>query len=153
VPKYHLPDEPLPGPLGRIAVDPMWPLLAQMVGGAWLSAPWFAINAHAIGSPRRWLMTAVALGGLALTAGLWIGALVLFPADASRMQVRLVVLGIMVVKLAVAYASFALQARPFALHAYYRGIVRNGAFVVLASYFVDKSLFEHVPSIWIVVLR
>ena len=30
-------DEPLPGPLQRIAVNPFWPLLAVMFGGAWVS--------------------------------------------------------------------------------------------------------------------
>ena len=51
---YRLPDEPKPGRLERLVTDPIWPLFATMLAGAWLGLPWFAFNAFALGSPTRW---------------------------------------------------------------------------------------------------
>ena len=50
---YRIGDEPRPGALARVAVDPMWPLLAVMLGGVWLSWPWFVLNGVVVGSPTR----------------------------------------------------------------------------------------------------
>ena len=50
---YHIPDEPRPGGLVRWAVNPVWPFIAVMLGGAWLSWGWFLFNGAAIGSPSR----------------------------------------------------------------------------------------------------
>lgn len=153
MPKYRLPDEPRPGALGRIAVNPAWPMLAIMVAGAWLSWPWFAVNAHAIGSPRRWLMTAIALGGFVVVGGTWAGIIVVAPDDIGPVAAGLAILGLIVLKLAFAYALFAMQLPSFHLHAYYRGVVRNGGLVVLAGWLVARELMPHVPGIVRMVVR
>ena len=35
---YRIADEPRPGAMEHLAVDPLWPFLAIMFGGAWLYA-------------------------------------------------------------------------------------------------------------------
>src|SRR4051795_9855112 len=51
--KYEIIDEPLPGRLAGIIVNPFYVLLAQMLGGAWLAWPWFLLNSRALGSSTR----------------------------------------------------------------------------------------------------
>jgi hypothetical protein len=51
--QYKIVDEPEVSPSARYAVSPHWPLLAAMLGGSWLALPWFAFNAHAIGSATK----------------------------------------------------------------------------------------------------
>jgi len=41
---YRIADEPRPGALSQLAVNPLWPLLAVMLGGTWIAWPWFALN-------------------------------------------------------------------------------------------------------------
>ena len=41
---YRIADEPRPGAMEHLAVDPLWPFLAIMFGGAWLSWPWFVFK-------------------------------------------------------------------------------------------------------------
>src|SRR5688500_16070714 len=50
---YRVVDEPHPSGLSQWAVRPLWPLFAQMLAGAWLSWPWFVLNAFALGSATR----------------------------------------------------------------------------------------------------
>src|SRR5262245_52797722 len=51
---YHIQDEPLGGGRGLPALNPFWPLLAMMLGGAWIGAAAFAFNAWALRGPT-WL--------------------------------------------------------------------------------------------------
>ena len=54
---YRIGDEPQPGPLAQVAVNPVWPLLVVMFGGADLSWPWFALNSlasAALTAVRSW---------------------------------------------------------------------------------------------------
>ncbi|MES2638386.1 MAG: hypothetical protein V4850_02860 [Myxococcota bacterium] len=131
---YRLPDEPRPGALGQIVVHPMWPLLAVMFGGVWLSWPWFIVNAWALGSPTRVRETLTVVAGLvgscALLAGLFVFAgMTDMPPDA--IDYLLVVLVIW--KLGVSYLLAELQGRSFAVYEWYGGIARNGLFVALAG--------------------
>ena len=50
---YAIADEPIETQRRHLVVDPSGPLLAEMVCGTWLSLPWFAFNAMAMGSPTR----------------------------------------------------------------------------------------------------
>ena len=50
---YQIADEPIETSLRAYVVRPSAPLMAIMLGGAWLSWPWFAFNAIAMGSPTR----------------------------------------------------------------------------------------------------
>jgi hypothetical protein len=140
---YRILDEPRPGALARLAVNPLWPLLAVMFGGTWISWPWFVVNAFAVGSPTRWRETALAAAGFAGTAALFVG-LVLLDArgvfGASGLAYAGV--GLVVWKLAVSYWLYVLQGRTFALFEYFHGAARNGVLVVFAGYFLSRRLFD-----------
>jgi hypothetical protein len=132
--RYRIPDEPLPTGLAHLAVDPLWPMLAQMLAGSWLALPWFALNAQALGSPtrvREWLLAAGSLlAGVALVLGF---------AAAERQGalpaawVPFAVLVMVCAKLAFAYALYMHQARVFELWEYFGGKARNGLVVLLLA--------------------
>ena len=50
---YEIIDEPRASRASSLAVDPLWPFLATMLGGAWLGWPWFLVNSHALGSSTK----------------------------------------------------------------------------------------------------
>ncbi|HEX5750880.1 MAG TPA: hypothetical protein VFZ09_31940 [Archangium sp.] len=138
---YRILDEPRPGTLGHLVVNPVFPLLSLMMGGAWLGVPWFIFNGFAMGSTTRRKETALAvlLVPMTLLLILLLGTLVrlevLTAASAPYAGV-----GITVWKLAVGYVLFNLQQRGFALHEYYGGVVRNGALVLVASIFLGPRV-------------
>ena len=138
---YQIMDEPSPGGLSRVAVQPVWPLFAVMFGGAWLSWPWFVLNAFAIGSPTRQREIVLAACGFGGNLALSVGIVVLLyneivPATAAPY------LGLVLIvwKLAVTYWLYVLQARTFGLYQYYGGPVHNGLIVVVAGYFVGRAV-------------
>lgn len=131
---YRLPDEPRPGALGQIVVHPMWPLLAVMFGGVWLSWPWFVINGWALGSPTRVREALTALAGLVGSCVL-LAALLLFAAAAEIPQAAIKYLFVVLIiwKLGVSYILAELQGRSFAVYAHYGGVARNGLLVALVG--------------------
>jgi hypothetical protein len=131
---YRIQDEPSPSGLSHLVVNPMWPLLAVMLAGAWLSLPWFALNSFALGSAtrrREWVLAGVALPitFLLLTGMELLRANGVVPQGATPY----LEVGLSVWKLTVAYILFTLQQRSFALHEYFGGAVRNGMGVLLAG--------------------
>ena len=138
---YRIQDEPRPGALGHLVVNPVFPLLALMMGGAWLGIPWFVFNGFAMGSTTRRKETVLAVL-------LVPGTLLLFFLLGILMKLEVLTtasmpyagVGITVWKLAVGYALFNLQQRNFALHEYYGGVVRNGTLVLVASIFIGPRV-------------
>lgn len=124
---YRLPDEPLPSGLARYAVDPMWPLLALMLGGNAFGLAWFVLNGLALGSPtraREWACVAIGLLG---SAGLVLGLDSLARAGwLQGAELRYAALSIVTLKLAIAYAIYMMQARCFEIWEHYGGVARNG---------------------------
>ena len=74
---YTIIDEPRPGSLARLAVDPLWPFLALMVGGPWVGLPWFVFNGVAIGSASLRKEITWALVALVTQVAIWSGVIVL----------------------------------------------------------------------------
>jgi hypothetical protein len=132
--RYRIPDEPLPTGLAHLVVDPLWPMLAQMLAGSWLALPWFALNAQALGSPtrvREWLLAAASLAGsaaLVVALGIAAGNGVLAGA-----WLQAAALSIVCLKLAIAYALYFQQARVFELWTHFGGHARNGLPVLLLA--------------------
>lgn len=137
---YHIRDEPRPGALSGVAVNPLWPLLAVMLGGTWLSWPWFALNGFAVGSPSRSRELGLAIGGFAGSYAIIIGVFVLNSMGVVEgVGVRYALLVLTVWKIAVSYVLFMLQGRSFHLYEYYGGKVRNGILVVFVALFVGRK--------------
>jgi hypothetical protein len=148
---YRILDEPAPSGLGHLIVHPMWPLLAIMFAGVWLSLPWFVLNAFALGSPTRRKEVVVAVlgpvGMLALSYGL--GVLHEWLHMPKGAIPYLVVVAI-VWKLGVAYWLFAMQKQSFALHEYFGGKVRNGMLVLGAGFLLSPMVLKGPfgDSVW-----
>lgn len=132
---YAILDEPKPGGLARLVVNPFWPLLAGMMAGWWLAGPWFILNAFAIGSATRksetWLVfgSVVAAFAFAFAVGF---ALTLYPID-NRLVFPYLRIALDVIKLGFAYVVWMMQSRSIALYTYYGGLVRNGALPLIAG--------------------
>jgi hypothetical protein len=143
VAEYQLPDEPLPSRWSRLSVNPVWPLLALMLGGLWLAWPWFAFNAFAMGSPtrrREWGALALGLlGVLSLSS-----AIVLLAAAnlLAGVGLKYAWLGVTIWKLAIGYFLHAWQGRSFALYEYYGGSYKNGLPLLLAGAFLRRRVLE-----------
>jgi hypothetical protein len=150
---YQIADEPTPKTLARFAVNPIFPFLAAMLGGVWLSWPWFAFNSFAVGSPTRkaeltWLAggaVAVVALSVGLLAGIGSSAL---PVTAAPYAALLVT----VVKLAVVYAVYLMQSRTIEIYQYYGGQLANGVWVLFLAFYVRGSLLEGMPVLAQLVL-
>lgn len=153
---YAIADEPIESSRRHLVVDPSAPLLAEMVCGSWMSLPWFAFNAIAMGSPTRRKEIALCVLTLAVTTVL--GATVLALREIgvieSRTVLRFAILGIVTWKLAMAYAIHTLQARTFHVYEYYGGPVRSASAVISTGWLLrdvvlglsDDPLWEIIVS-------
>jgi hypothetical protein len=149
---YTILDEPRPGALAHLVVNPFWPLLAAMMAGTWIAGPWFIFNAFAMGSATRkaetWLVIGSVLASLAFIFGLGFVSTALFPISKEHAPYVQIVLS--VIKLGFAYAVWIKQERSVALYTYYGGMVRNGALPLVAGV-VLRGVFSDAPS-WVRLL-
>ncbi len=152
---YQIADEPVETSLRAYVVRPSAPLLAIMVGGAWLSWPWFAFNAIAMGSPTR-------RKELALCAAAFIGtgvlaALVITLARAgvipAGMPEQIALLAVTTFKLTITYYISAVQERTFHVYEYYGGTVRAAGAVLTAGYWL-RGLVVGLSDdpLWIIIV-
>lgn len=150
---YELIDEPRPGALAKLAVKPIWPLLAVMLGGAWISWPWFVLNGFAVGSPTRRRELLWALAGPAGCFAL----IVLLGALGSReivggLGLRYLAISIVVYKLYVTYMLFSLQSRSFSLYEYFGGPVQNGVLPLVAATLLRPRVLESLSGVLQIIL-
>lgn len=152
---YRIVDEPTPGPLSRLVVQPLWPLLALMLAGSWLGYPWFVVNAFAVGSPSRAKETFWAALGFVGSLALGVGLLALAGTGVlPEPALPYAAVGIVAWRLGVGYVLYTLQSRSFHLYTYFGGPVRNGLWVLLvAVVFMRARLLGLLPSpLWQIAL-
>lgn len=150
---YHIPDEPRPGGLAHVTVNPFWPMLCVMFVGAGMSWTWFVLNGIAMGSPTRKRELAIAVGGLignlVLLIGVW-GTYDRLGID-GRLILPYLLLVVLVWKLGVSYVLYMLQAGSFGIYEYYGGKVQNGWIGLILAYFAWNMLLapamKNVPLI------
>lgn len=152
---YQIADEPTETTLGNYVVRPTVPLLAAMVAGSWLSWPWFAFNAIAMGSPtkrKELLLVAGAFVGTAVLAMIVI-ALARAGILPPGIPTRLAVLGIVTFKLTMTYYISVVQERTFHVYQYYGGSVRNASIVLSLGYYL-RGLVIGVSDdpLWIIIV-
>lgn len=139
--RYRIDDEPSPGRWARFAVNPLWPLLALMLGGSWFGLPWFAFNAVAVGSPTRRREISLVVLGFAGSACLAIGLLWAHQrgllSDDVRLQYALLLVTLW--KLAIGYLLFNLQSATIEIYEYYGGVLRNGLPLLLIGSFLLRA--------------
>lgn len=150
---YRIADEPTPGGLSHLAVNPLWPFVSVMFGGIWLSWSWFLLNGIAVGSPtrkREWLWVGAGLAGSVL---LIFGLLTLVDNKViAKEYIKYAFLLVVVWKLGVSYVLFSLQSHSIELYEYYGGRLRNGAYVIVAAYFVSPGIMEGLPAVLRILL-
>ena len=152
---YQIADEPIETSLRAYVVRPSVPLLAIMVGGAWLSWPWFAFNAIAMGSPTR--RKEVALCAAAFVGTGLLGALVIALIRAGvipeGMPLRLAVLAIVTFKLTITYYISMVQERTFHVYEYYGGTVRAAGKILTAGYLLHGLVVGLSDNpLWIIIV-
>lgn len=149
---YRIRDEPSPGSLSHLAVNPVWPLFGVMFGGAAVSWSWFVLNGMALGSPTRRQELGLVIGGLLGSLALIVGILAARE-PLGNLGLRYSLVGLTVWKLAVSYWLFTLQNRSFHLYEHFGGQVRNGALVVFVGYLLTGQIYQDLPTILVLVLR
>jgi hypothetical protein len=139
---YHIPDEPRPGGLAHVTVNPFWPMLCVMFVGAGMSWTWFLLNGIAMGSPTRKRELALAVGGLFGNLVLLIGVGETY--DRLGIDGKLILpylwLVVLVWKLGVSYVLYMLQAGSFGIYEYYGGNVQNGWIGLILAYLAWNML-------------
>ena len=135
MPGYRIADEPAPSGLSHLAVNPIWPLFAIMFGGAWLSWPWFVLNAWAMGSPTRLREAGLAALGFAGNVVVTIAFLVIYGMQLlPEWTAPYLLILFSGWKLGISYWLFVRQGRTFGLFEYYGGKARNGLPVVAVGF-------------------
>ena len=143
------------GPRDRVgaqvgwATNPLWPLLATMLGGVWMGWTWFAINAVLLGGDRVRKQMTLLVVGLFVSSALSVFLLWLAGIDMLSIRAfKYAVISLAGWKLGVSYMLHIHQRRAFEVYEYYGGKVRNGAVVAFAGIFLRSMVLDFVPFGW-----
>ncbi|WP_237057442.1 hypothetical protein [Microbulbifer sediminum] len=147
---YQIIDEPRPGNLSRLTVDPLWPLLSFMFGGVFISWAWSVFNSAVMGSPtRNREIMAVAfglLGYFALLFGMDFLVRSELVAGLSHSYTRILLIGFALVP---SYYIYLKQSAAFELYEYFGGAVFNGIPLLVVAYLVGGKLQQYlVAAVW-----
>jgi hypothetical protein len=153
VQRYRIMDEPSPSSLAKWAVKPYWPLLATMMAGSWLAAPWFIFNGFALGSPTR--RREIALAALALVGSaalalalLWLDQHVAL----GRRNAQLALLSITAWKLGLFYLVTLTQTRTLGIYLHFGGPIRSGVWLLIAGSYLRVKALAALPLLLSLVL-
>jgi hypothetical protein len=153
--RYSIPDEPRPGVLQKLVVEPMWPLLAAMMAGCWLAWPWLCFNAYAMGSPTA--RREVALCALGLVGNVVLGSALLWAGSVGLVRdplvFELLLLAVTGWRLGISYVVVELQSRTFHIYAHYDGPVRSGRVALLLGILARSFVLGLVDGmLWPIVV-
>lgn len=150
---YHIQDEPIGGRRAVPALDPFWPLIAMMFGGAWLGTAAFAFNAWVLRGPTWGREMGLALATLIGAPVILFGLAILRSADMlPGSALYYAMLLIVAWKLGLAYWIFFLQQNSYALYEYFNGaanqarVVPLGALLVFAGGFLKPQVVQAIAS-------
>jgi hypothetical protein len=152
---YAIADEPHETPWRHLVVNPSGPLLAEMMCGSWLSIPWFAFNAVAMGSPTNLKEIAMCVAAFAVTAVAAVLLILAIDRDivVSTTAIRLCVLAIVSWKVGIAYWIHAVQERTFHVYEYYGGLVRPANAVVATGWILrDFVIGASDNPVWRIIV-
>ena len=138
---YHLIDEPRPGPIAHLTVDPMWPLLGYMLGSPFFSWIWYAFNSYVLGSPTKRKEIPLILTGVIGVFG-WIIAAGYFKSNGTINDQTLPYLRLMltIFTLTISYMLYVIQNRTFEIYEYFGGKVMSGIPGLLVAIFLGQKL-------------
>jgi len=155
---YRILDEPIAGQLQLPALNPFWPLLGMMFGGAWLGVSMFIFNAIALRGPSMareiGLAVAILLGAPLL---LLIIGFALSQQWISEGTVKYAMLLIVTWKFSLAYLIYFSQQGAHALYEYFEKSPVNpqlGAAVVFIGSLLKSKVVGAVSSpLWILMVN
>jgi len=150
--KYQIVDEPLPGSLGNVIVNPFWPLLGQMLGGAWLSWPWFFFNSYALGSATRKRETKLLAIAFVGTIVLSFAVAATAPSGQAFRPFGYALLGLRTFKLVMAYMLFVEQRKSFQIYETFGGTGRNAGAIVAAGYMLRQVIFSATDNLVLLLI-
>lgn len=151
--KYRVIDEPRPGALSHLCVNPYWVMLTLMLGGAWIGWPWFVLNALALGSATKIQEIALAATSFALNCGLVFGLSYGLEANALTVtHARYLLIAVPAIKLGLAYFVFRMQERSHGLYVYFGGEDRRAVLVLMAGMFGRGAILGWTDTFWSLVL-
>lgn len=143
---YRIADEPTPGTLAHLTVSPLWPFVAVMFAGPWLSWSWFLLNGIAVGSPT--LRRETAWAGAGVIVGITLSYTIAHMAGTGRIPeefIKYVLLLVVVWKLGVTYVLYTLQSHSIEIYEYYGGKLKNGVFVIVVAYLISPMVMKGMP--------
>lgn len=149
---YRIQDEPIGGGRGVPALNPFWPLLAMMFGGAWLGTAAFAFNAWALRGPTWGREIGLALVTLIGAPVILFGLAMLRSGGVlSGSALHYAMLLIVAWKLGLAYWIFFLQQNSYALYEYFGGAnharaMQIGVLLVFAGGFLKPQVVKAMAS-------
>ena len=152
---YHIADEPHETSLSAYVVRPTVPLMAIMLAGAWMSWPWFAFNAIAMGSPTKKKEVGLCAAAFVVTGVLAATLIALVEGDVitSRLYIRLGILAIVTFKLTITYYISIVQNRTFHVYQYYGGAVRAAGAVLSAGWLLRGMVLGLSDDpLWIIIV-
>jgi hypothetical protein len=142
-PTYSIIDEPRSSAVSHLAVAPLYPLLALMVGGGWIGWPWFAFNAFALGSATRVRENVIAVAALMGSFLITLATMFYFARHGgSEAHVEYALLVAVVWKLGLGYWTSEFQSRAVELRRHFGGVTRNGLVVVVIASLVRPEVLE-----------
>lgn len=141
VSSYQIIDEPQGSKLSHTTVDPMWPLLGFMLGGALFSWLWSAINGIALNSPNRnreLFTIGVAISVfIAMYTGL--GAL-MANGSVDGMNPEYIKVAIISVELIFCYKIYLMQRGSFDIYEYFNGKVASPVIGLFLALLMGRKL-------------
>lgn len=140
---------------GGPIVDPLWPLLATMLGGVWLGWSWFLANGSWLGGERVARQRRLLALGLAVSCGLALLIAALLNVGVLELRaVKYVAIVLTAWKLGVSYVLLLWQRRELQLYEYYGGQARRGHLLAFGGIFLRGWVLGTLlpPGWWTLVL-
>ncbi|NKF48995.1 hypothetical protein G3R49_00200 [Shewanella sp. WXL01] len=138
---YQVIDEPQHSKMSKVTVNPMWPLLSSMVGGALFGWLWFAVNSFALNSPNRGkeLLTIVIALFVFVAAHVATG-IFLNNGYLKGIPVDYVILILLCMKLVFSYKLFLMQMKSFSVYTHFEGKVANPVAGLILAYLAGRKV-------------
>ena len=150
---YRIVDEPVRSSVEKWATNPLWPFLASIFAGTWLAWPWFAFNAFALGSSRRYGDVGLVVLGLVSNAVILVLLSYFLETKVlDEESFRYALLAPQAVRLVVLYVLFMRQSRTFELFTHFGGVGKNAAIVLVFGFFLRQRVLDAVPGLWALLL-
>lgn len=138
---YQIIDEPQVSKLSKATVDPMWPLLGFMLGGALFSWIWSAINSLALNSSSRKKELLIITAALStFIAMYWSVNKLLANGYIEGINIQYIHIAIVSIELIFCYKLFLMQRSSFDIYEYFNGKVASPIVGLLLALFVGRKI-------------